>query len=111
MTNPSRAVRRLALFLPAVVLLATQPVLAQEPVPAPSSIQAEGEVPWIYEGSDVPRDEEWVFGELDNGLRYGVRENGVPPGQVSIRVRIDAGSLHENDDERDLFTTQLAVGF
>ena len=25
---------------------------------------------------------------------------GVPPGQVSIRVRIDAGSLHENDSER-----------
>lgn len=29
-----------------------------------------------------------------------VRKNGVPPGQVSIRVRIDAGSLMENDDER-----------
>ncbi len=100
MTDTSRAVRRFALFLPAAVLLATQPVLAQEQVPVPASIQTEGEVPWIYEGSDVPRDEEWAFGELDNGLRYGVRENGVPPGQVSIRVRIDAGSLYEKDSER-----------
>ena len=100
MTDTPRAVRRFALFLPAAVLLATQPVLAQEQVPVPSSIQTEGEVPWIYEGSDVPRDEEWIFGELDNGLRYGVRENGVPPGQVSIRVRIDAGSLYEKDSER-----------
>jgi len=100
MIDTSRAVRRFALFLPAAVLLATQPALAQETVPVPSSIQTEGEVPWIYEGSDVPRDEEWTFGELDNGLRYGVRENGVPPGQVSIRVRIDAGSLYETDEER-----------
>ena len=51
-------------------------------------------------GSDVPRDKEWLFGEMDNGLRYAVRRNGVPPGQVSIRVRIDAGSLYERDSER-----------
>ena len=100
MIDTSRAMRRFALFLPAAVLLATQPALAQETIPVPSSIQTEDEVPWIYEGSDVPRDEEWTFGELDNGLRYGVRENGVPPGQVSIRVRIDAGSLYETDEER-----------
>ena len=56
--------------------------------------------PWLYRGSDVPQDKEWTFGELPNGLRYAVRKNGVPPGQVSIRVRVDAGSLNENDDER-----------
>lgn len=56
--------------------------------------------PWLYRGSDVPQDREWVFGELPNGLRYAVRTNGVPPGQVSIRVRIDAGSLYERDSER-----------
>ncbi|UOR14439.1 M16 family metallopeptidase [Qipengyuania aquimaris] len=97
MTDFSRAARRLALFLPAL-LLVPQTLPAQD-YPAPASVQAEDEVPWIYENSDVPRDEEWVFGKLDNGLRYGVRENGVPPGQVSIRVRIDAGSLHEEDSE------------
>lgn len=37
---------------------------------------------------------------MDNGLRYAVRDNGVPPGQVSIRIRIDAGSLHETDSEQ-----------
>ncbi|MDG6078541.1 insulinase family protein [Erythrobacter litoralis] len=100
MTDTSRALRRFALFLPAAALLAAQPAWTQDAMPVPSSIQTADEVPWIYEGSDVPRDEEWTFGELDNGLRYGVRENGVPPGQVSIRVRIDAGSLYENDDER-----------
>ena len=29
-----------------------------------------------------------------------MRKNGVPPGQVSIRVRIDAGSLYEDDSEQ-----------
>ncbi|RZL53248.1 MAG: hypothetical protein EOP65_13240, partial [Sphingomonas sp.] len=45
--------------------------------------------PWLYKGSDLAHDPAWVFGTLPNGLRYAVRKNGVPPGQVSIRVRID----------------------
>ncbi|MBI0476305.1 insulinase family protein [Sphingomonas sp. MA1305] len=55
---------------------------------------------WLYKGSDLPPDPAWSFGTLPNGLRYAVRKNGVPPGQVSIRVRIDAGSLYEQDSER-----------
>ena len=55
--------------------------------------------PWLYRGSDIPPDPEWVFGELPNGLRYAVRRNGVPPGQVSIRVAIDAGSTMERPGE------------
>ncbi len=69
-------------------------------IPAPESLQTSEENPWLYENSDVPVDREWLFGEMDNGLRYAVRNNGVPPGQVSIRVRIDAGSLHEREFER-----------
>ncbi|MGB3738085.1 MAG: insulinase family protein [Pontixanthobacter sp.] len=86
-----------ALALP--LFLATPQLVAQDGLPTPQSIQAAGETPWIYEGSDVPRDKEWVWGAMDNGLRYAVRENGVPPGQVSIRIRIDAGSLHERESE------------
>ncbi|WP_425230463.1 M16 family metallopeptidase [Sphingomonas sp.] len=55
---------------------------------------------WLYAGSDITPDPAWQFGTLPNGLRYAVRRNGVPPGQVSIRVRIDAGSLEETDGER-----------
>lgn len=99
MTHFPRAIRRLALVLPAV-LLVPQPLLAQEPAtPSPQHVTPAGGTPWIYEGSDVPRDDEWIFGELPNGLRYAVRKNGVPPDQVSVRVRIDAGSLHEEDSE------------
>ena len=55
--------------------------------------------PWLYKNSDVPVDKSWVFGELGNGLRYAVKHNGVPPGQVSIRLRMDVGSLMETDQE------------
>ncbi|MEP0190598.1 MAG: insulinase family protein [Erythrobacter sp.] len=81
-------------------ILIPEPAPVETPIPEPTAIQGEGEVPWLYEGSNVPVDEEWLFGQMDNGLRYAVRRNGVPPGQVSIRVRIDAGSLHERDEEQ-----------
>ncbi len=101
MTSFPRALRRLALVLP-LAHAGPAPPAAQEPasLPPAADLQTGDETPWIYEGSDVPRDEEWLFGEMDNGLRYAVRNNRVPPGQVSIRIRIDAGSLHETEEER-----------
>lgn len=67
---------------------------------AESSERSEDKLPWLYKGSDVPVDKSWTFGELQNGLRYAVKKNGVPPGQVSVRVRLDVGSLMERDDEQ-----------
>lgn len=102
MIQSLRVLRVSALILPLSLL--ASPVWADTArelsvEPTPKSLQKDGETPWIYEGSDVPQDREWLFGALDNGLRYAVRANGVPPGQVSIRIRIDAGSLHEDDSE------------
>ncbi len=74
------------------LLIAAQPAIAQDQAAPPK--------PWLYEGSDVPVDTAWTFGTLSNGLRYAVRRNGVPPNQMSIRVRIDAGSLMERENER-----------
>ncbi len=112
MRSPFSALRRLALALPLLALgvqpmvvqagTATKPRAVQAPAIAPAkpdpARQASG--PWLYRGSDVPQDKEWVFGELPNGLRYALRNNGVPPGQVAIRVRMDVGSLHEEESER-----------
>ncbi len=113
MTLLSRASRAFVLLLAPAALLhpafaqqtaAPAPAAVQAPaepaIPAPRALQVNGEVPWLYRGSDVPVDEQWLFGEMKNGLRYAVRSNGVPPQQVSIRVRIDAGSLHEKDTEQ-----------
>jgi zinc protease len=100
----------------ALLLLAPLPLEAQQAATAPKSGPASPKAtapvetlaaprysqpddPWIYRGTDIPIDKQWLFGEMPNGVRYAVRENGVPPGQVSIRVRIDAGSLHERDNE------------
>ncbi len=76
-----------ALLLP-LLLLVTAPAFAA------------GDEGWFYRGSDIARDPAWRFGTLPNGLRYAVRRNPLPKDQVAIRVRIDAGSLHEADAER-----------
>lgn len=97
--------RRLALFtlvpLAATIGFASVPLVAQQaPASASPTAARQAEVPWLYVNSDVPQEKAWLFGTLDNGLRYAIRRNGVPPGQVSIRVRIDAGSLMEEDGEQ-----------
>lgn len=58
--------------------------------------------PWAHEFSDVPADAAVRFGQLPNGLRYAIVRNTTPPGQASLRVRIDAGSLMENEDQLGL---------
>ena len=82
---------RVAGWLLPLALVAASPAPAEAP---------RDDVPWLYRGSDVPQDKEWQFGELGNGLRYAVRRNGVPPGQVSLRVVMDVGSLYETESER-----------
>jgi len=79
-------------------LLLTTSAHAQS-APAAATASKPIKQPWLYEGSDVPVDDTWTFGELPNGVRYAVKRNDVPAGQVSIRVRIDAGALHENNEE------------
>ena len=98
-----RASAPLLLVIPGLAV----PALAQDPsppaegfAPLPAPQYLDPEDPWIYRGTDIPQDTEWLMGELPNGVRYAVRENGVPADQVAIRVRIDAGSLYEEDDER-----------
>lgn len=86
----TRAARRFAFLLP---------LLAVAAVPV-AVVAAPEQTAWLYRNSDVPPDREWVFGELPNGLRYAVRRNGVPPGQVSVRIVMDVGSMYESDSER-----------
>jgi len=101
MSHPFRRLLRCVLPLAAVALTLSACASVQQGTGAGTAPQARAEpTPWLYKGSDVPVDRQWLFGTLPNGLRYAVRRNGAPPGQVSIRVRIDAGSLMETDAER-----------
>ena len=89
------------LFAGAAALLLVPLAAGAQGNPVPTSTTARAaSSDWLYAGSDIPRDTAWQFGTLPNGVRYAVRNNGVPPGQVSIRVRMDVGSMFETEQER-----------
>lgn len=92
--------RKISQALVVAALLLSTSVHAQTAPAVATGVEKPLKQPWLYEGSDVPVDDTWTFGELPNGLRYAVKKNDVPAGQVSIRVRIDAGALHENNEEQ-----------
>ncbi|RZJ85885.1 MAG: insulinase family protein, partial [Brevundimonas sp.] len=58
--------------------------------------------PWAQAASDVPADPAVRYGVLPNGMRYALLRNATPPGQASLRLRIDAGSLNERADQLGL---------
>ncbi|HEY9219109.1 MAG TPA: insulinase family protein, partial [Phenylobacterium sp.] len=86
--------RRAALALAAALVVA--PVGA---LPAPLKL-APGE--WPQSRSDIAADPDFRFGALPNGMRYAIRRQTIPPGQAALRMRFDAGSLMEADDQQGL---------
>ena len=101
MTSKLIYVRRtvLAILVFLAIPLVSAPAAAQTQQKSGEEQQSD-DLPWLYKGSDVPIDKSWTFGVLPNGLRYAVKDNGAPPGQVSIRLRLDVGSLMEREDEK-----------
>ncbi len=91
-----RSPRRLLLLAAAslTVLTAASPALAQA--------QAQPSDPWAHATSNIPADADVRFGVMDNGMQYAILRNATPPGQASFRLRIDAGSLMEDEDQRGL---------
>ena len=75
----------------ALALAGTPAVLAQAQAPA-----------WPQAASDLPADPDFRFGTLPNGMRYAIRRNQTPPGEASLRLRIDSGSVNESEDQRGL---------
>ena len=80
------------------------PALSQTVTPASASPNAQvaPSDPWAQAASDVPADPAVRYGLLPNGMRYALLHNATPPGQASFRLRIDAGSLMERDDQKGL---------
>ncbi|GMN02659.1 M16 family metallopeptidase [Erythrobacter sp. MTPC3] len=89
----------LLLALPNTAL--TTALAAQESGPAQTQT-ADEEPVWAFETSDIEVDPGYVFGQLDNGMRYILRENATPEGTAIVRMRIDSGSLDETETERGL---------
>ncbi len=76
----------------ALVLLAAGPIAARDALP-----------PWPAPGDgSLVNDPDVTWGRLPNGLRYAILPNATPPGRVSLRLLIEAGSLMEHDGQRGL---------
>ncbi|MDB5584203.1 MAG: insulinase family protein [Bradyrhizobium sp.] len=58
--------------------------------------------PWAQTASDVLADPAVRLGILPNGMRYAILKNATPPHQAALRLRIDAGSLMEKDNQLGL---------
>lgn len=57
---------------------------------------------FAHEGSDLVPDPAIRYGRLDNGLRYAIRAHAEPRGRASLRLLVEAGSLHETEEQRGL---------
>ncbi|MEE8540442.1 MAG: insulinase family protein [Desulfobacterales bacterium] len=74
------------------------PAATTTPSPKPAATQA----PWPHEKSDLHPDPAVVFGRLANGLRYALLVNHEPKDRVSLHLNIQAGSMHETDEQQGL---------
>ncbi|MCJ9428650.1 M16 family metallopeptidase [Kordiimonas marina] len=92
MTYPAVLARR-ALFVLVISLFAH---LALPPNPA----IAAPKTGWPQDHSDLKPDPKLHFGTLKNGMRYILMHNETPKGELSIRLRMNVGSLSEHKDER-----------
>jgi zinc protease len=85
-------------------MVVVQPAMAKaaaKPAPTKSAAKAKETQPiWAFEKSDVPLDPAWRFGRLASGMRYIIRPNTTPKGEVMVRMEVGAGSLDESDAER-----------
>ncbi|HEY3798352.1 MAG TPA: insulinase family protein [Caulobacteraceae bacterium] len=90
-----------ALAAPSAPAPATPAVATDYPPPGPPAPALKpGE--WPQDRSDLKPDPAIRFGALPNGMRYEILRNATPPGQVSMRLRFDVGSLMERDDQQGL---------
>jgi len=90
-TVRARTLCALFLSLAAFSLGTAFPVLAKEAQPAATN-----------KAVALPADPAIRMGELPNGMRYWIRPNQTPPGKVYVWLRINSGSLNEEDHQRGL---------
>ena len=54
---------------------------------------------WTQATAELPGDPDTVLGVLPNGLRYAIRRNNTPPGQVAMRLQVLVGAMHESPEQ------------
>lgn len=105
-------VRRAAISVCTVLALCSGTAFAQNQQPAgqgqpdrprvarPEGQRAEGRE--RMRDQNLPTDPSLVTGELENGLRYIIKQHAVPPGRATVWINIDSGSLNETDRQRGI---------
>ncbi len=81
----------------------TTPEVLRTPIAAESAVaptRGWNAADWELEDSDFTPEDGWVFGMLDNGMRYIIRANDRPEGTALIRMIVKTGSIDEREDER-----------
>ncbi|MGD8367359.1 MAG: insulinase family protein [Desulfobacterales bacterium] len=96
-----KALRFISLLIAAVWLVGCVPMDARTGNGSISGREAALPV-FPHEKSDLAPDPALTFGRLENGFRYILRENHEPKNRVSMHLDVQAGSLHETDEQRGL---------
>ena len=91
---PTLRICFLALLLPLSLAFGSFPLFSGDSVGLSSS-----KTVWAHNDSDLRPDDAITWGQLDNGFRYAILPNVEPPGRVSMRLLVQAGSLNESEDQ------------
>lgn len=90
------------LFSMVIVSTLTGGCALHSPIAVPEKTSTSCIQVWPQNESDLSADPDLIFGSLENGLRYVVRQNKEPRGRVALYLDIQAGSLHETDRQRGI---------
>ncbi len=92
-----------ALGLCAICAITCLQISSEAQAPADAEADADyAPVPLAQDSSDIPTDPNVTWGVLDSGMRYAILPNVEPPGRLSLRLHVDAGSLMEADNQQGL---------
>ena len=84
------------------VVIGASGALLQAQAAAPAAPQTAAKQPALSLDQPLPVDPAVRTGQLPNGLRYYIRRNVRPANRVSLRLAVNVGSIHEQDDQRGL---------
>ncbi|WP_299064204.1 insulinase family protein [uncultured Polaribacter sp.] len=61
--------------------------------------------------SEIPKDTTAIRGELQNGLKYYIKENNRPKNEINMRLVVKVGHLQEDDNQQGLAHLLEHMGF
>ncbi len=66
------------------------------------SISLNAQLPSYNHDQPIPIDKNVIKGKLDNGFTYYIRSNKRPENRAELTIIVNAGSIHEDDDQQGL---------